>query len=88
MKKYLARLLLSSPSIQIVDVERESESSVWLDGRRCAKRSSYENYCDTWQEAHQLFVNLAEQEKAHAESRLFYATRNLNAIAAMKEQQQ
>ena len=87
MKKYVAKLLLSFPSIETVDVERESESSVWLNGRRCAKRSSYENFCDTWQEAHQLFVDLAEKEKHAAERRLLYATENLKSVLAMKEQQ-
>lgn len=35
-----------------VDVEKETETSVWTKGGRRAKRSNYENYFNTWSEAH------------------------------------
>jgi multidrug efflux pump subunit AcrA (membrane-fusion protein) len=34
-----------------VEVERETDISVWINGHRNAKRSEWNNYYDTWEEA-------------------------------------
>lgn len=39
------------PSIRAVQVERSTESSVWINGRRSSRSSSYSRYFPTWDEA-------------------------------------
>ena len=52
------------------DIDRATESSVWIDGRRRARRSGYENYFDTWDEAHAFLLDAAEKSLNLARSRL------------------
>lgn len=55
MIKYKARIdprWDCDAEIEEVEVERETEQSVWVNGSRSAKRSSWANFYDTWQEAH------------------------------------
>ena len=52
--------------IEIVEVDRVSNKSVWINGRRTSKRSIYCNYWDTMQNAKQhLLENLKEKIKVH-----------------------
>ncbi len=39
-----------------VVVERANDKSVWINGRRSARRSSYENYFDTFEEGRDFLV--------------------------------
>lgn len=48
------------PEIVAVECERETASCVYINGRRNAKRSGYENYCDTWEEAYNMLCQHAE----------------------------
>lgn len=47
-----------------VEVDRESDSSVWIGGRRCAKLSGYESYFDTFEEARSRLLEQAEERVA------------------------
>lgn len=47
--------------IKNVEVEKETASSIWINGRRNAKRSDYHNYFDTFQEAKDFCI--AESQK-------------------------
>lgn len=51
-----------SEGIKSVLVERETETSVFIDGSRRAKRTSYTSYHDTWDEAHAYLLEIAERE--------------------------
>lgn len=53
MTKYRITIGSFIPDAEIKEVyiERETESLVWINGRRNAKRSEYHNFYDTWQEA-------------------------------------
>ena len=48
--------------IEPVQVEKETESRVWIDGRRRAKRSGFDNYFDTWDEAKEFMTEYAEKK--------------------------
>jgi hypothetical protein len=76
-----------SAEIEEVEVERETESSVWIDGLRFAKRSECYNYYGTWAEAkaallknQQLIVNSLKLSLQIAEERL-------GNVADMKQEQ-
>jgi len=40
-----------SPKIEKIEVEKTTESSVWINGRRRSRKSSYECYFDTKEDA-------------------------------------
>ena len=62
----------SYPSVVVVVIDRESDSSVWIKGRRLAKLSSYESYFDTFQEAKSHLIAYATDEVNKAKARLDY----------------
>ena len=60
MKKY--KVILSSrwgceAIIEEVEVERETDKSIWVSGHRCAKASEYATYLDTWEQAKTALYN-------------------------------
>lgn len=57
MKKFKTRGF--RPSIQEIEVYKETEASVWFNGRRYSKRTSYDNYFDTWDEAFAFLIDEA-----------------------------
>jgi hypothetical protein len=77
--------------IEEVEVERETEQCVWIkryptskEASRHAKRSSYDNFFDTWEEAH---AYLREQRLLAVESakrQLVGAEKLLANIDALK----
>ena len=64
MTKYVVRLGPWMPEAKItpVEIEKETEVSVWVNGHRNAKRSEWDNYYDTWQEAKDALQNRAQQQ--------------------------
>jgi hypothetical protein len=83
--KYEARVGLFWGEIKPVEVERETESSVWISGRRQSKRSSYQNYFDSWEEARAFKIEDCEREVAAARRELEYANSKLGNIKGMKK---
>ncbi len=77
--------------IETVEVLRETVSSVYVQTgskkgeRREAKRSSFYNYFDTWQEAHAFLVSNAELSVESARMNLERAKGRLGQIRAMKQ---
>ena len=67
-----------------VEVERKSESSVWINGRRNALRSSYENYFDTPEECKAFMLREAEAVLKSAEGRVEYARKKVAEIMALE----
>lgn len=83
VKKYVARSGYPT-GINRIDVERETASSVWVHGRRNAKRSSYDNYFNTWEDAHGFLLETAEHELALAQLRLDAARSKLELVKSLK----
>ena len=67
-----------------VEVERKSESSVWINGNRRAIRSSYENYFDTAEECKAFMLREAEAVLKSAEDRLEYERKRVAEIMALE----
>lgn len=60
MKKYKAEAHWRV-KIELVECERETDSCVWMDGRRRNKKGEYENFFDTFDEAKGFCLKVAEQ---------------------------
>lgn len=70
--------------IESVEIDRETESSVFIGKNRNAKRSSWHNYFDTWDDAKSFLLKNAEDEAAGARIRLEYANSKLGNIKGLK----
>lgn len=84
MKKYKAEANWRV-SIEIVECDKETESSVWIKGRRNNKRSSYENYFDTFDEAREFCLYSAVKKVVSAQRALEEANIMLDIVKGMKE---
>ena len=82
--KYQTNSIGMCDPIRAVEVERETEASVWVNGRRCAKRADYHNYFDTWEEAKAFLVEEAERALTGAHRRLDAARSELERMKAIK----
>ena len=69
--------------IERVEVERETEHSVWIKGRRRSRWTSYEKYHDTWHNAHAYLKSKAEQTLETNERYLEEYRKELAEIKAM-----
>jgi hypothetical protein len=67
-----------------VEVERESDSSLWINGRRSAKTSQHETYHDTWDQAHAHLMERANQNCESARYNLQTANGKLGNVKGMK----
>lgn len=71
--------------IMAVEIERESEASVWIGGRRQSKISDYYRYHDTWAQAKDFLVARAERKLSSAKSSMQYAENELAKIQSIQE---
>ncbi len=63
MKYYKVKLwLFGNPEIQEIEVEKETESSVWVNGSRNAKRSGYIRYVLSIEEAKTILMTAVDRE--------------------------
>jgi len=64
MIKYRTDEYSGTPEFRIakVEIEKETDTSVWIRGMRNNKHSSFHNYFDTWQEAHEYILDLANNQ--------------------------
>jgi hypothetical protein len=77
--------------IKPVVVERHTEQSVWIDGRRRARRSdgylSMEGFFPTWSEARDALAKDAEEKVTDLRRQLEQANGRLGNIKGFKEPQ-
>ena len=71
--------------ITAVKVERETESSVWVNGNRRAKESESDIFHDTWDDAHAHLLAAAEENAASARRQLERANGALGNVKGMKK---
>ena len=67
---YKTRFFSLSVEIEKVEVERETEHSVWIDGRKLAKMSSYYSFFKTFEEAKKFLLKNADNRIEIAKSEL------------------
>ena len=83
MKKYLTRDY-GNP-ITLVEVERETESSVWIDGRQRRKYGDDSCYCDTFDEAKSHVIRIAAEKLSRAQRQVLAFQTRLDAAQSLKE---
>lgn len=71
--------------IEVVDVERQSATSVWINRRRHAKESEYYLFVETFSEAKTLLVVMAEQKERSLRAQLVDATAHAAAMRTLTE---
>jgi hypothetical protein len=72
--------------LDVKEIERETEKMVFFsNGQREHKRSSWQNYFDTWEEAKQFLIDEAKLKVRHAQSRLDSCKAKLKLINDLKK---
>lgn len=74
----------SKTRVEVVEVTRESASSVWLGTCRHAKTTSYECYFDTFEAAFDACMTAAQSNVDAARRRLEFCNGLLGSIKGMK----
>lgn len=83
--KYMTRDNLYGELITAIDVEKETEKSVWINGRREAKHSSWATYHDTWEEAKTYLLALSLRKLKNARRSLLLAQTDHGNVKGLKE---
>jgi hypothetical protein len=81
---YLARWCYR-PEVSIVSIERSTESSVWINGRRHARCSGYESFFETFDDAKAHLIGRARGELSALQRRLYTARNKLREAEQIKE---
>jgi hypothetical protein len=71
--------------IEEIEVERTSESSVWVKGRRRAKVTDWHLIFDTWEAAHAYLMTEGERKVLEARRALESANSALGNVKGMKK---
>ena len=72
-------------TISPIQAERFTDASVWIGGRRWARRSTQGVFAPTWAEAKQLLIDLRLQALADAEAMVVYRKKQLAEVQALEE---
>lgn len=78
MKKYIT-YEDGKPSIHETEIDKETESSVWIGGRRCSKCGN-KHYHDSWNAAKLWLVSKAEKRATSARVAFDRALDELNRV--------
>jgi hypothetical protein len=81
---YVARWCYK-PEVSIVSVEKSTERSVWIKGRRQARCSGYESFFETFDDAKAHLIGRARGEIAVCQRRLDTARNKLREVEQIKE---
>ena len=82
MNKYRADIGYRE-AIHKVQIEKETEASIWIDGRRRGKSSEYSSYFDTWDQAHAYLIKKADGNLHRAKVSLALAQKAYNKTKEM-----
>lgn len=74
----------SGQMIKEVQIDKETDKSIWIGGRRRSKESSYYTYHDSWDLARDHLMSLAEISLENARVRLQKAQSHLGNVKGLK----
>lgn len=74
-----------SPNIEKVKIERETTSSIYINGVRAAKSSQFDQYWDTWVEARNYILHQAQIQEEHLKDRLTETQDTVDVISRLNE---
>jgi len=83
-KKYITKGAWLN-KITSVTIDKETASSVWVDGRKKSKRSGYENYHDSFAEAKAFLMAECDDKMRQAQSQYDNAKAMKSKINELKE---
>lgn len=69
--------------IGAVEIERETEKSIWIDGRRRSKEGILWKVHTSWEKAHEYLLERARRRLKFATSEVERSKQNLKIIADM-----
>lgn len=72
-------------TIEAKEVERETEHSVWVNGNRNAKWTSWHKYHNTWEEAKDYLLDMAKRRVKSYEDQLASAKESLSKIEKLEK---
>lgn len=72
-------------TIEMVEVEKETEASVWIHGQRIAKVAAYAEYHTTWADARASLLECVQVTLDNSRSALMRAQGLYGNIKGMKE---
>jgi len=90
MKKYKVNFhgdFHVNPKIEVVEVERETDSSIWVNGNRFSKRGAWKSYFNTFEEAKAALIEKQKEKNKRLERSLKRGTAVLNEVEALSEPQ-
>lgn len=82
MKKYRVETYSNQP-IDVIEIDRETESSFWIRGLRSAKSPGYLEIFDTWEEAHSCLLVRAEKNVEDCRQRFDSSKEELTKIKCL-----
>ena len=88
MKKYRARTSFrwsAKAEITTVEVERETDHNVWINGRRHNKRSEYDDYFDSFDQAKSALLHCQNSINSSTEKQLKEGIKTAKAISNLLE---
>ena len=87
MKKYKTERVSHAvtATIKEVEVERETNSCIWISGRKVNKVSAWDSYHDTWDDAYAYLLEAAERHVVNARQNLEYHKGKLGNVKGMKK---
>jgi hypothetical protein len=83
MKKYVTKDY--SNKIIAIDVERETDESVWINGRRNAKITSWARYHNTFDDAKTYLIEKKERVITRAKEEIHQAESAIGTLRKMTE---
>ena len=83
MKKY--RTSIWGKLIEAVEVDRETAAYVWVNGQRNRKLTKYNSYFDTFDEARQHLLGIAERSVNSARINLERAKGHYGNVKGLKD---
>jgi hypothetical protein len=73
--------------IELVEIEKETEKSIWINGRVHRKTTSYEKYFDTWEEAKDYLMAQTESKISHLSAELEKQKSKLKILLKLEKPQ-
>jgi hypothetical protein len=71
--------------IEPVTIERLTDSSVWINGRRHLIKSAYDNYFPEWEDAHRHLLGKAEARLEQVKRDLTFCQCTVDELKALKK---
>ncbi len=68
-----------------IKAERETESSVWINGRRRLKQTDWDNHHDTWEHAQNYLITRETTKVTNCQSALDSAKARLSEIRKLEK---